>query len=263
MKKLLVIFLIITTIVQFSSCKKVDDDETVITGLSVTCTSYPEMTVMPIYEPTVSELQNTMFPTIYKYSGHRCHVAIENGNVVVSDKFVKDTVNIFKGNCGYFVGVDNGEFGGWCKYYEYGSAECTTFSENNCYGLLSSGLDTGYLIAKKPNSATTYVARLTRGSEWKSKAIASFDGAPRCYAHSEENNVLYVATDVALMKISLGNGQVTELSVPKYWSYLFPETMVVHGDKLLLGAVTGVFEYDLSTDSTAFYRMEYEKYLSE
>ena len=258
-----------TLLLQFSSCKLSKTESPPETGLSVICTSYPELTEMPRYEPTVAELQNTMFPQKYKYYKHRCHVSLENGSIVISDKSVTTSQHILKGNYGYFVGVDLGEFGGWCKYYEYGSNEGALFAKSNCYALISVDLDKGYMISKKASAeqnGITHITKLTRekdSSEWNAELITSFVGAPLCYAYSDTDHLIYITTSSELLKIDLEGGECATLTTPSYYSYLFPQTMVMHKGKLLLGALTGVFEYDLSSDTSAFYRMEFEKYISE
>ena len=110
------------------------------------------------------------------------------------------------------------------------------------------------------------VSKLIRDGDkdyWRTEVITEFSGSPGCYVYHEATNALYVSTSSALLKLDLNSGSVSELTIPEYWGYLFPNSMIILENKLLIGTVVGVFEYDLDNGRNSFYLMEYEKYLAD
>ena len=164
-------------------------------------------------------------------------------------------------NNGYFTGVDLGEFGGHCKYYQYfnaDNAEGVLVTDESCYGLFSKSPtdnDNGYLISGVWNMRTTGTSKIHRlyrtQDSWKWETLLEFDSTPRCYLYLHDSNELYIATWKQLLKVSLDDCVVTVLS--EHESLEYSDSIVKHNGKLYVGLFIGVLEYDLETGDTIWY----------
>lgn len=258
--RLICLFLILCTLISLSSCNNTP-------VLSVTCITFPEMKKIK-----AAEINNDMgleLDTRYqKYNDYYCFVAEEKGKLILTCKENQEEHSRFMAmNYGYFLGSEYGEYGGLCKYYPYGETEGELVSSSCCTGLFSINYDLGYMISSDwvmSTSGHSALYRLSRGEgpNWSYDVIANFDSYTLCYLLSEDKSTLYVATFKQLLKINLEDGNVTVLHSPEYWVHLGPYSIVELEGSLYLGMTVGVYEYELETGKTAWYPIEYEKYVS-
>ena len=96
----------------------------------------------------------------------------------------------------------------------------------------------------------------TTTHEYSVERLARFDSTPCSFALSESGNDIYIATYTSgLIRVTLDGA--TETLIPdEAWSGLIPSSTMVELDgKLYVGALMGIFEYDIATGESAWYPM--------
>lgn len=172
----------------------------------------------------------------------------------------------------YFVGIDNGEFGGGVAFLDYYSGEelsVKVLSEENCCGFLQPKAfveyadgDGGYW-SKDPESCYVFTGLahmlIDRGKIYKLSLTEdgySFDefadlgSQPNAFVMDGDN--IIVATTKALLSVD-PEGNITELYAPDYWTYFWINSMVKKDGCYYMGSSSGILKFIPETKEAVWY----------
>ena len=265
MKKIISTMFLLVLMVAVFGCKSSSSNETVLTVTSHDYKGLKELYAAEIDEEAVG---NWSLMTLNPYYGYICHVALRNDELYVSSEWEYQNSFTVMGNCGYFVGVDLGEFDGWVRYHSYDKDEPILVVNENCRGFVKVDNDTAYLFTGfchifHDEGAVYKLSFSPEYDESSCVKIADLSGNPLVYTYNKVSQTVYVATTKELLAVSLVDNSITTLSDISLWEHSGATSIVEHNGKLYVGFCMGIYEYDLETKKVMWYPMDYEKYVEK
>lgn len=246
--------------------------------LPVKSVDYEGLTELVAAEPDEKMIDLWNSFTVNPYYGYFCHLSLDGDDLLISAEMPPETDSYtLKGNNGYFVGTDIGEFDGWVKYFPYYSVmapeivgEPADVVDENCLGFIKVDSTRGYLLtwvyqggileAYEGVSGGVYELRFPNAdNDWSCTRIADIKGLPRTYTYDADSGILYIATTTSLLAVSTSERTCTKLADLSLWDAAGVTSLVQLNGKLYAGMPMGVYEYDLATGGTKWYPMPYEK----
>lgn len=159
---------------------------------------------------------------------------------------------IHKVEDGYFEGMNRGEFGGYLKFYnDFNEYQILNTNVNfmveindQIYvlsGLAHLGLDTGYMY------------RIEKEEDvWTAKKILDIGSAP--YVILADESRLYIVASSKVIMIE--NEEIKEVMVENaFWEGLYPNSVVIYDNKLLIGMRGCICTVDISTNELKWYSL--------
>lgn len=159
---------------------------------------------------------------------------------------------IHKVEDGYFEGMNRGEFGGNLKFYnDFNEYQILNTNVNfmveindQIYvlsGLAHLGLDTGYMY------------RIEKEEDvWTAKKILDIGSAP--YVILADESRLYIVASSKVIMIE--NEEIKEVMVENaFWEGLYPNSVVIYDNKLLIGMRGCICTVDISTNELKWYSL--------
>ena len=263
---LLLCFLIIC----ITSCGSSDE-----ATLKVVSTDYIGLTELKSKGIDKEYIENWSNLSSNPYVDYCCHVSLSNGNVVVSNRLEAENIFSMTAGDGYFLGITQGEFDGWVKYFPNHSAWEPEFAgepqvvvNENCCGFLKISDQLGYLFTTDMwKSGDSYLYELnfsygSEGFEWSIEKITRFSDIPVTFTYNENEKMIYIATLKDLVAFSLESNTIEVLADLSLWEYSGATSIVQLNDKLYIGMCMGICEYDLAQKELLWYPMDYSKYVN-
>lgn len=202
----------------------------------------------------------------YCYNGPAFELDLVQGELCLK-KFEADGSHLCNLSYYYFIGVDNGEFGGGimcAKYGELGeNASLEYVSRENCRGFLrpyvvSDGLEVESLTECYAFAGVTHMG-IDEGMIYKSTVsetgytfdeFAKLDSCPDAFVMDGDDMI--VATRKSLVSVD-EDGNVTELFDAEYWEDLHINSIVIADGCYYLGASSGILKYVIETNDAVWY----------
>lgn len=282
MKRLILLILSLFILLALTSCSSPNTIE-------VTSKDYPKLTKMSPSEFDIdSEIVRESAHPDYEYLDYVCYLTVENGNLCIennTDYYFTTQEETF--NFGYLIGVNIGEFDGWVRWFPYHtshypegeSPEILLLAKENYRFIIKEDNDNAFVVCEIPTfgvidgetSGETAVYDFEviwdenddkAGCDISFKEIARFAGAARAYCISEEDECIYFATDMSIVKMTF-DGKTEELVRVDYFYTLGVNSIVLFDGELYCGSVLGIYRYNPETREDFWYYMDYEKYVEQ
>lgn len=218
-----------------------------------------------------SDAAKTWYLNQNPYRDFSCHVSEKNGKLFISNRPGNEGIYSFKGDLGYFIGVDFGVYDGWVRYYPYNSGESgdspVLVIGENCKGMIAADNRRGYLLTRnlfgdEDAGGSLYELVLDDGSgEWKWNLIAKTDDAPVCFTYSDDDDTVYIITYASVVSVTIKSGSAAVLKTTDNTAKNAANSMVKIGNSLFCGTAMGVYEFRLDSGEEHWYPMDYGKYV--
>lgn len=199
-----------------------------------------------------------------------CYILIRNSNLVIENRYENNGVDVYKGDYGYFIGVDDGVYDGWVRYYPYNSGamkyESSIVANENCKGIVMINREKGYIITCnlfETGSNIGSVYELTCDNDkktWEWTRAVTIKDYPLVSAYCEEDELLYVITDNSILSIDYKHN-IHILKNTDFPAKVAPNSAVVFGGNLYCGSPMGIYEFEIDSGKEHWYPMNYSKYV--
>lgn len=248
-----------------------------IQSVPVSSRDYPNLTHLEAAEFDAEELFRVWSSVDNPYEDYRCSVSVENGKLVIRNAPPKPATTLVQFDCGYFLGVNIGEFDGWVRYYPYFSnlpeaGESRLVVDEACCGMVAIDRVSGILLTDCSGGivfgtpsydlGSIYWLYLNRSDlTWSWEKIAGTKGLPRAICPAENGSGWYIVTTGELLHLS-ADLSLTKLTDSQMLDTIWAlDSIVEWNGKLWCGSPMGVYCFDPQTQSETWYPMDYETYL--
>ena len=217
------------------------------------------------------------------YLDYYCFVSVEDGKLCVNcHESAYPSVFHMEFDCGYFVGVDLGEWDSWIYYYPYHSnmidedpsvSPPVLVSTESCKGFIKIDNRHGYLLtgpqhidiltAPVSEEGTLHELRYSEEMEkWTWKEQLSFTGSPLAFFYSEDDSMLYIATTKNILAVK-NFDQVEILVESDIIGSIGVNSLVCLEGVFYCGSAMGVYSFDPEKNTETWYPANYEEMLSD
>lgn len=212
------------------------------------------------------------------YATNNCYVSEESGKLKIENITPNTETFVFKGNNGYFVGVNLGHMdSGWVRFCPYFAnlPEAEPFADvclEHCHGFQKITADSAYLftVTENDQGQEITVIRLlsnqneitANGTYWDWSTVAIVDGILETFLYETDINTFCLITTAGIFQYSPTKGEITKIKQSEILCHLGCNSSVKIGQKLYCGSPMGIYEYNFETQVENWYPMQYKQYLS-
>ena len=199
-------------------------------------------------------------------------VPLYNVDLIGNDIIVglgKSSPDIFKVMPNYYscyIGVDNGEFGGWIEYgkkdkdnpvFELIPDDIKIILNENCQGLIDPRhWNNDVILLTGLGHLSTDIGKMYILNDGNVREIYDFNSCPQAYLWDDKEDILYIKTHDKIYSYKYDEEVEIlyefEKDYGEYYDF-FTKNIVKRGNSLIFGSVIGVFEFDLETQKSYWY----------
>lgn len=186
-----------------------------------------------------------------------CYLSVHGENkILVQETLESKNTHFAAVNYIYYIGVENGEFGGWVGYgvhFEDFSKSGKVIIEEQCQGLIKVDNEKVLLLTGLSHLVTDEgKLYLLEGGEIQE--LFDFKSCPQVYYW--ENETLYIRTTDKIYSYKLDEEPVELYEFKDDEKYTYSNSMVKIDQSMFLGSLNGILEYQMDTKETFWYPVE-------